>query len=60
MQRNRIMRALGGTVESDVAGVAIEPAAEHTWQDPSEWDPATRKQWQDFMQKSRAIRVRPS
>ena len=54
------MRALGGTVESDVAGVAIEPAAEHTWQDPSEWDPATRKQWQDFMQKSRAVRVRPS
>ena len=57
VQKARMLRALGGTVETDVAGVEIESAADHQWQDPSEWDPATRQQWEDFMRKSRAFKV---
>lgn len=38
-------------VEVDV----LEP--EIQWQDPSEWDQDTRKQWDDFMRKSKALRV---
>ena len=59
LQRNRMLRAMGGTVESDVEGE--EPAslaAEPHWQDPSEWDAATRRQWDDFMRKSKALRAR--
>lgn len=57
VQKNRMLRALGSTVEADVPGVEIVPAAEHQWQDPSEWDEATRQQWDEFMRKSRAFKV---
>ena len=57
VQKNRMLRALGSTVEADVPGVEVEPVADHQWQDPSEWDPATRQQWDDFMRKSRAFKV---
>ena len=57
VQKNRMLRALGSTVEAEVVGPEVEPRADYQWQDPSEWDPATRQQWDDFMRKSRAFKV---
>lgn len=57
VQKNRMMRALGATVEADAPGVEVIPAAEHQWQDPSEWDEVTRQQWDEFMRKSRTMKV---
>lgn len=57
VQKNRMLRALGSPVDEDSTEVEAGPAAEHQWQDPSEWDPATRQQWDDFMRKSRAFKV---
>ena len=57
LQKNRMLRALGAPADEAETEAEAEPAAEHQWQDPSEWDPATRQQWDDFMRKSRAFKV---
>ena len=62
LQRDRMLRAFSGEVAEEEAPVAevevdvLEP--ETHWQDPSEWDQDTRKQWDDFMRKSKALKVR--
>lgn len=59
LQRNRMLRAMGSIVASDVEGEEPAPMiSEPPWQDPSEWAPATRRQWDEFMRKSKALKIR--
>lgn len=64
LQRDRMLRAFRGAEEEapqeeDEEGEPAALASDPQWQDPSEWDPATRRQWEDFMRKSKAMRVTP-
>ena len=56
-----MLRALGSEpVEVEAVDALPVDADEVQWQDPAEWQPVTWKQWADFMQKSRAMQVRPA
>lgn len=53
-----MLRALGGSSQAQqIDDVLVLDTAEVEWQDPTEWQPATWQQWEDFMQKSRALQA---
>lgn len=61
-QRSRMLRAFGSIpveAEVEIEVEAEEPLAlpDPAWKEPYEWDAGAQRQWEDFMHKSRALRV---